>query len=140
METFTKKMMNIKSFKKKINAYKHFYYIIFYILLIITILFFFTLLGINLFGLITGLGIFSFGLGYALKDVISRTVNNILFKIYAPYKKGDYITVDARFSKFEGIVLNINLNYTIIYTPNKTLLYVPNNDMNNFQIFKRKKN
>ena len=78
-------------------------------------------LGVNVSGIIAGLGISGVALSLALKDVLSNFVSGILIFIHEPFKIGDKITIEGQ----SGKVKNINLRYVTIEEDGKDIL-VPN--------------
>jgi len=78
-------------------------------------------LGIDVSGIIAGLGISGIALSLALKDILSNFVSGILIFIHEPFKVGDNIEVEGK----SGRVKAINLRYVTIESKNKEIL-VPN--------------
>ena len=78
-------------------------------------------IGINVGALIASLGLVGFAIGFALKDAISNFLAGVLILIYRPFKRDDFITITAH----KGIVIDIDLRYTMLDTENETIL-VPN--------------
>ena len=78
-------------------------------------------LGIDVSGIIAGLGISGVALSLALKDILSNFVSGILIFIHEPFKVGDNIEVEGK----SGRVKAINLRYVTIESENKDIL-VPN--------------
>ncbi|WP_457601397.1 mechanosensitive ion channel family protein [Hydrogenivirga sp.] len=81
-------------------------------------------LGVDLSALVTGLGLTGFAVGFALKDIISNLLAGILIILYSPFRVGDRIRVGS----YEGVVLEINLRYTVIEGDGERIL-VPNATM-----------
>lgn len=67
-------------------------------------------LGVDVTGLIAGLGLTGFALGFALKDIISSTVAGVLILLNRPFAAGDRIRVAG----VEGTVSSIELRYTAV--------------------------
>lgn len=67
-------------------------------------------LGVDITGLIAGLGLAGLALGFALKDIVSSTVAGILIILNRPFAAGDRVRVAG----IEGIVSAIELRYTAI--------------------------
>jgi small conductance mechanosensitive channel len=78
-------------------------------------------LGIDMSGIIAGLGLTGFALGFALKDVLSNVISGMLVLLYRPFSRGDRIAV----SGFEGFVVSIDLRYTTLESENSKIL-IPN--------------
>jgi small-conductance mechanosensitive channel len=79
-------------------------------------------LGVDITGLIAGLGLTGFALGFALKDIISSTVAGVLILLNRPFVAGDRIKVAG----VEGTVASIELRYTAIADPAGQRHLVPN--------------
>jgi small-conductance mechanosensitive channel len=90
-------------------------------------------LGINVNAMVAGLGLGGFALGFALKDALSNLLSGALIMIYHPFMIGDTITVTG----CRGVVLEINLRYTILQGENKIYL-IPNSSLftNNIEVLK----
>ena len=78
-------------------------------------------LGIDVSGIIAGLGITGVALSLALKDILSNFVSGILIFIHEPFKVGDSIEVEGKSGKVKGV----NLRYVTIESEGKDIL-VPN--------------
>jgi small-conductance mechanosensitive channel len=78
-------------------------------------------LGINVGAMIAGLGLVGFALGFALKDLLSNFLAGFLILIYNPFVRGDQIRV----TEHEGVVIEINLRYTVLQGDHKRIL-IPN--------------
>ena len=84
--------------------------------------------GIDVSALIAGLGLAGFGIGFALRDVVSNTLAGVLVLMYQPFRVGD----DIHTSGVGGKVISIDLRYTTLegngkryLVPNSTLLKGP---------------
>ena len=81
------------------------------------------ILGVDISGLITGLGLMGFAIGFAFKDLISNVISGAMIAIYKPFKVGDII----RIGKEEGRVHHIDLRYTVIkVSEEQWMTYIPN--------------
>ena len=78
-------------------------------------------MGINVSALVAGLGLTGFALGFALRDALSNLLAGALIVIYRPFQINDRISVSGS----EGIVMEINLRYTVLKGESQTFL-VPN--------------
>lgn len=78
-------------------------------------------LGVDVWALIAGLGLAGFAIGFALKDLVSNFVAGLLILIYNPFIRGDKVTVSGQ----GGMVIEINLRYTVLKDEDKKIL-VPN--------------
>ncbi len=78
-------------------------------------------LGVDVSGIIAGLGISGVALSLALKDILSNFVSGILIFIHEPFKVGDNIEVEGK----SGKVKAINLRYVTIDSDGSDIL-IPN--------------
>jgi small-conductance mechanosensitive channel len=78
-------------------------------------------LGVNITGIVAGLGLTGFALGFALKDVLANFLAGILILLYRPFMLKDYIKV----GDLEGTVAEIDLRYTTLEGQGKKYL-IPN--------------
>ncbi len=78
-------------------------------------------MGINVLALVTGLGLASFAVGFALKDSLSNTLAGFIILYYEPFRIGDTIGVTNE----NGRVTEINLRYTVLQSEGKHIM-VPN--------------
>jgi small conductance mechanosensitive channel len=91
-------------------------------------------LGIDVAALVAGLGLTGFALGFALKDAVSNFLAGFLILYYEPFQRGDTITASGQ----EGLVTEINMRYTVLKNPEKTIL-IPNSALiNNAVIIQHK--
>ena len=81
-------------------------------------------LGVNITGIVAGLGLTGFALGFALKDSIANLLAGVLILLYRPFEVGDRIDVGG----LAGNVTNVNLRYTELENPSERVL-VPNSKM-----------
>ena len=85
------------------------------------------LVGLNLNGLIAGLGITGLALALAAKDSVANIFGAISIIIDQPFNVGDWIIVDG----VEGEVITIGLRTTMIRTGNDTIVTIPNSNITN---------
>ena len=85
------------------------------------------LIGLNLNGLIAGLGITGLALALAAKDSVANIFGAISIIIDQPFNVGDWIIVDG----VEGEVITIGLRTTMIRTGNDTIVTMPNSNITN---------
>ena len=78
-------------------------------------------LGIDVSAMVAGLGLTGFAISFALKDTLSNFISGVLVLIYKPFNINDSIEID----KYKGVVIDINLRYTIIKQEGDEVL-VPN--------------
>ena len=81
-------------------------------------------LGVNITGIVAGLGLTGFALGFALKDSIANLLAGVLILLYRPFDIGDRIDVAG----LSGHVVNIDLRYTELDNPSERVL-VPNSKL-----------
>jgi small-conductance mechanosensitive channel len=81
-------------------------------------------LGVNITGIVAGLGLTGFALGFALRDSIANLLAGVLILLYRPFDVGDRIDV----SGLSGRVITVNLRYTELDAGNECVL-VPNSKM-----------
>lgn len=82
--------------------------------------------GIDVRGLLAGLGLTGFALGFALKDLLANTIAGIFILLYRPFKIGQEIKIQTSKSCYDqGKVVAIDLRYTKLESDSETTL-VPN--------------
>jgi small conductance mechanosensitive channel len=79
-------------------------------------------LGVNVMGLVAGLGLAGFAAGFALKDALSNALSGVLILMYRPFRHGDRVSVTG----FEGMVAFIDLRYTTLALDDGRRALVPN--------------
>jgi len=82
-------------------------------------------LGVNVFSLLAGLGIFGAALAFAAQDTLKNFFGSILIMIDRPFKVGDWVIVDGS----EGTVEDIGFRSTRIRTFYNSLITVPNGEV-----------
>lgn len=75
-------------------------------------------LGLDVTALVAGLGLTTFALGFALRDILSNALSGVLVLLYKPFHVGDHISVKG----LEGKVIEINLRYTVLEQQSKRML------------------
>ncbi|AIL12901.1 hypothetical protein IM40_04265 [Candidatus Paracaedimonas acanthamoebae] len=90
-------------------------------IIITCLVFAFSAFGIDIRGVIAGLGLFSFAISFALKDAISNFISGLSILIYKPFKVNDVITIDG----YSGRVLKMDIRYTILDSESELYL-IPN--------------
>ncbi|MBE45359.1 MAG: hypothetical protein CMB02_01705, partial [Euryarchaeota archaeon] len=85
------------------------------------------LIGLNLNGLIAGLGITGLALALAARDSVANIFGAISIIVDQPFNVGDWIIVDD----VEGEVITIGLRTTMIRTGNDTIVTMPNSNITN---------
>ena len=81
-------------------------------------------LGVNIMGIVAGIGLTGFALGFALKDSISNLLAGVMILLYRPFEVGDRIDVGG----LGGRVTHVNLRYTELESESERVL-VPNSKM-----------
>lgn len=81
--------------------------------------------GIDRRSVITGLGVSSLALGFALKDILSNFVSGLLLLVLRPFRVDDEIAV----GETEGRVTRVRLRATEIRTYDGRLVLVPNSEV-----------
>ena len=96
------------------------------LIFIASLIFSLGIFGIDVQAIITSLGLFTFALGFALKDVIANFLSGLSMLLYGPFKVGDNITIDG----YRGTVIKMEIRYTILEKKaevgNAELCYIPN--------------
>jgi small-conductance mechanosensitive channel len=75
--------------------------------------------------LITGLGITSIAVGFALKDILQNFFAGILLLWQRPFRVGDQV----RIKDFEGTIEEINIRSTQLHTYDGERIVIPNSDV-----------
>jgi len=79
-------------------------------------------LGVDITGLIAGLGLTGFALGFALKDIVSSLMAGLLILLNRPFVSGDEISVTG----ITGKVAAIDLRYTELVDTDRNRHLIPN--------------
>jgi small-conductance mechanosensitive channel len=74
--------------------------------------------GVNVSALVASLGLMSFTIGFAFKDLLTNTLAGVLILIYRPFKVGD----DISGTNFSGQVRSINLRYVQLEKEDQSVL------------------
>ncbi len=96
--------------------------IVFYILLILTII---QLLGINTTSLVAMLASAGLAIGMALSGTLQNFAGGIMILFLKPYRVGDFITAQGE----SGFVKEIMLFTTVLETPDRHTIFVPNSSI-----------
>jgi small-conductance mechanosensitive channel len=94
------------------------------IIIILTLILALTLIGIDVQGIITGLGLLSLAIGLALKDVITSFVASYVLLFYKPFSIGDKVSIKG----VTGIVSKMDTRYTVLSSRNEINL-IPNSEI-----------
>lgn len=126
-------LMGFRSLIEKIPilrqpAYKHVLSLskstIHLVAIIIAVVMGLNVLGIDIQGIIAGLGLMSFAIGLALKDVITSVLSSYALLFYNPFNIGDQISVKG----ITGTVSKMDTRYTILDSGKETVL-IPNSEI-----------
>jgi small conductance mechanosensitive channel len=79
--------------------------------------------------LLASLGVASVVVGLAAQSTLGNLIAGISLVLYRPFKIGDRVQVSAPTGLETGLVVNIDLGYTIVRTPDQRLLVIPNSIM-----------
>jgi len=79
-------------------------------------------LGINVSGLIAGLGIMGFIVGFALKDTLGNLASGIFILFHKPFKVGDWINVGG----IVGGVERVGIAACVLKSPDNVKITIPN--------------
>jgi small-conductance mechanosensitive channel len=81
--------------------------------------------GLNVGGLVAGLGLTGFALGFALKDVLANLLSGMMLLLYRPFNIGDNITMD----KYTGKIETIRMRDTVLRDEDGRLIIIPNSKL-----------
>ena len=87
-------------------------------------------LGLNVMGLIAGLGIGGLAIALAAKDTAANLFGSAMIFMDRPFKIGDHIIIDSK----EGIVEDIGFRSTLIRTWEDSIVSIPNSVVANAHI------
>ena len=79
-------------------------------------------LGINVSGLIAGLGIMGFVVGFALKDTLGNLASGVFILFHKPFKVGDWINVGG----VVGGVERVGIAACVLKSPDNVKITIPN--------------
>jgi small conductance mechanosensitive channel len=79
--------------------------------------------------LLAGVGVVSVVVGLAAQSTLGNLIAGISLVLYRPFKIGDRVQVSAPTGLETGLVVNIDLGYTILRTADQRLLVIPNSIM-----------
>jgi small-conductance mechanosensitive channel len=81
-----------------------------------------SVIGVNVYSMVAGLGITGLVVGFALKDILENMIAGVLLLLRRPFDLGDFIEVE----KFAGTVTNIAIRDTTLRTPDNVEAILPN--------------
>jgi small-conductance mechanosensitive channel len=87
--------------------------------------------GLNSLGtsLLAGVGVVSVVVGLAAQSTLGNVIAGVSLIIYRPFKIGDRVQVTAPTGLETGVVVSIDLGYTVLRTKDQRLLVIPNSNM-----------
>ena len=87
--------------------------------------------GLNSLGtsLLAGMGVVSVVVGLAAQSTLGNLISGVSLILYRPFKTGDRVQITAPTGLETGVVVNIDLGYTILRTADQRLLVIPNSNM-----------
>lgn len=88
-------------------------------------------LGLNLGGVIAGLGILGLAVGFAAQDTLANLIAGFMILWDRPLRVGDWVRVGDAL----GRVRQLTLRTTRIETPDNGILVIPNKDITGAQLF-----
>ena len=87
-------------------------------------------LGIELFGVLASLAVFSLIIGLAMQQTLGNIINSFMLALDQPFEVGDRIEVEGK----TGSVVSVGILSTKILTHEENLVVVPNNSLVNSTI------
>src|SRR6056297_3852670 len=87
-------------------------------------------LGIEMTSFVAVLGAMSFAIGLSLQGSLANFAGGVLILISKPFKAGDFIEAGGN----KGTVQEIQILYTVLYTPDNKKVVIPNGDLSNSDI------
>lgn len=87
-------------------------------------------LGIELFGVLASLAVFSLIIGLAMQQTLANIINSFMLALDQPFEVGDRIEVEGK----TGSVVSVGILSTKILTHEENLVVVPNNSLVNSTI------
>jgi small conductance mechanosensitive channel len=79
--------------------------------------------------LLAGVGVVSVVVGLAAQTTLGNLIAGISLILYRPFKIGDRVQVSAPTGMETGLVVSIDLGYTVLRTADQRLLVIPNSNM-----------
>ena len=76
--------------------------------------------------LLAGVGVASVVVGLAAQSTLGNLIAGISLVLYRPFKLGDRLQISAPTGPETGMVVNIDLGYTILRTADQRLIVIPN--------------
>jgi small-conductance mechanosensitive channel len=79
--------------------------------------------------MLAGVGVASVVVGLAAQSTLGNLIAGISLVLYRPFKIGDRVQVSAPTGLETGLVVNIDLGYTVLRTADQRLLVIPNSNI-----------
>jgi small conductance mechanosensitive channel len=79
--------------------------------------------------LLASLGVASVVVGLAAQSTLGNLIAGVSLILYRPFKIGDRVQVTAPTGLETGMIVNIDLGYTLLRTADQRLLVIPNSNM-----------
>ena len=98
-----------------------------YFLLVVYIL---SKMGIGITGLVAIFSAFSLAIGLAIQDVIGGLANGLVIISTKPFKVGDFVQI----GDISGTIKEINIMHTVLDSPDKQHIFLPNKTVYNSSI------
>lgn len=76
--------------------------------------------------LLAGVGVASVVVGLAAQSTLGNLIAGISLVLYRPFKSGDRLQISGPNGLETGLVMNIDLGYTVMRTADQRLLVIPN--------------
>ena len=87
-------------------------------------------LGIEMTSFVAVLGAMSFAIGLSLQGSLANFAGGVLILLAKPFKAGDFIEAAGH----QGTVVEIQILYTVLNTPDHKQIIIPNGDLSNSDI------
>src|SRR6056297_1588650 len=87
-------------------------------------------LGIEMTSFVAVLGAMSFAIGLSLQGSLANFAGGVLILLSKPFKAGDFIEAAGH----KGTVVEIQILYTVLNTPDHKQVVIPNGDLSNSDI------
>lgn len=79
--------------------------------------------GVSAAALVASLGVASFAVGFAFKDVLGNFLAGVLVLVQRPFTVGE----EVRIGDIQGVVVDIRVRDTVLRAVDGTLIFMPNN-------------
>jgi small-conductance mechanosensitive channel len=79
--------------------------------------------------LLAGVGVASVVIGLAAQSTLGNLIAGISLILYRPFKTGDRVQVSVPTGQETGVVISIDLGYTVLRTADQRLLVIPNSNI-----------